>query len=894
MLFSHAEVPSPLSAPASSLAPLPGQSPWPRLLVDFFHPVPALPGRRGDLQRQAFDHPLRRELLLSPGHQLSGNHLRRGIHHRNRLQRSGNPQESPPGRQLGDLSPQSPRLCHHRSARHPPGPGATRRWPSARHRRSRPRRAGAPHLRLSAVGAVRLEPHPRRRGRGHRGRRHPGLLRRTGGSVAATLHGDLGQHAGAVSADHLRRHLQSRHPAAADPVVPLRLDEPRRLRARRVPARPQSGLRQGGSGHGSVGSGHHVPPSAAQRHDSGDHLSAVPGLRGDPRLDQPGLPGPGRAPHHPEPGRTAPPGQRQHRSLVAVAFRLRHPGGDAAVAQLHRRGAARRHGSPQGMNAPIPLKPLLSVENLWVRFQGEMGTVDAVQGISFFIAPGETVALVGESGSGKSVAALSLLRLLPPSAIVTAEGIYYRGRQTTTLDPEPLRKLRGAEMAMVFQEPMTALNPVYPIGRQLIEALQQDPSVDPRSLRHRAAELLDWTGIPDPESRLDSFPHQLSGGQRQRVLIAMALARHPSLLIADEPTTALDVTIQAQILELLTRLRRELNMAMLLITHDLPMVRKCADRVYVMRQGRIVETAPTQTLFSNPRHPYTRTLLAALPDAHPPRRPANAPVLLTANNLRCHFPIKRGLFKRTVGWIKAVDEVSFQLRKGETLGVVGESGSGKTTLGEAILQLNSSQGEIRFADLDLRSGDRNTQRLRRRRMQVVFQDPFSSLSPRLTIGEILEEGLLIHGLAPDPAQRRARVQEILAEVGLDTDTLDRYPHQFSGGQRQRIAIARAMILKPELLVLDEPTSALDLSVQAQILKLLKKLQQDHGLAYLFISHDLRVIRAMAHEVMVMQNGRVVEAGPTRELFDSPRHPYTQRLLAAALDLSTGGRESDPP
>ncbi|MBF0212023.1 MAG: ABC transporter ATP-binding protein [Magnetococcales bacterium] len=538
-----------------------------------------------------------------------------------------------------------------------------------------------------------------------------------------------------------------------------------------------------------------------------------------------------------------------------------------------------------------PLKALLAVENLWVRFQGEAGIVEAVQGISFSIAPGETVALVGESGSGKSVAAMSILRLLPPSALVTADGIYYRGRQTTTLAPEPLRKLRGAEVAMVFQEPMTALNPVQPIFPQLAEALQLDPGVEVRTLRQRAAELLDWTGIPDPDSRLDAYPHQLSGGQRQRVLIAMALARRPSLLIADEPTTALDVTIQAQILELLTRLRRELNMAMLLITHDLPMVRKCADRVYVMRQGRIVETAPTQTLFSAPRHPYTRSLLAALPDAHPPRRPVDAPVLLTANHLRCHFPVKRGLFKRTVGWIKAVDDISLTLRKGETLGVVGESGSGKTTLGEAILQLNASQGELLFAGEDLRSGNRQTQRLRRRRMQVVFQDPFSSLSPRLTIAEILEEGLTIHGLEPDPVKRRAQAQAILAEVGLDPEALERYPHQFSGGQRQRIAIARAMILKPELLVLDEPTSALDLSVQAQILKLLKKLQVDHGLAYLFVSHDLRVIRAMSHEVMVMQNGQVVEAGPTQQIFTAPRHPYTQRLLAAALDLSTGGEES---
>ncbi|MBF0614729.1 MAG: ABC transporter ATP-binding protein [Magnetococcales bacterium] len=531
-------------------------------------------------------------------------------------------------------------------------------------------------------------------------------------------------------------------------------------------------------------------------------------------------------------------------------------------------------------------KPLLAVENLRVRFERENTSVDAVQGISFAIAPGETVALVGESGSGKSVAALSVLRLLPPSAVVMAEGIYYRGRQTITLDDTAMRKMRGAEVAMVFQEPMTALNPLQTIYSQLAEALRLDGVLDPTTVRQRAIELLQQTGIQDPASRLDAYPHQLSGGQRQRVLIAMALARHPALLIADEPTTALDVTIQAQILELLTRLQRELNMAMLLITHDLPMVRKCADRVYVMRQGQIVEHGVTKTLFANPRHSYTRSLLAALPDAQPPRRPEQAPVLLTARELRCHFPIRRGFFQRTVGWVKAVDGISFQLRQGETLGVVGESGSGKTTLGEAVLQLNDSQGALEFAGMDLRIGERSVQRQRRRRMQVVFQDPFSSLSPRLTVSEILEEGLTIHGLEADPRKRRSLTEAILAEVGLPADSLERHPHQFSGGQRQRIAIARAMILKPELLVLDEPTSALDLSVQAQLLKLLRRLQIDHGLAYLFISHDLRVIRAMSHEVLVMQNGEVVEAGTTQEIFTAPRHPYTRRLMAAALDLST--------
>ncbi len=540
------------------------------------------------------------------------------------------------------------------------------------------------------------------------------------------------------------------------------------------------------------------------------------------------------------------------------------------------------------MNTPATSSPLLAVDSLHVRFSGEAGLVHAVQGISFQIAPGETLALVGESGSGKTVAALALLQLLPPSARITAKALSFRGRLIDTLNPNELRALRGQDMAMVFQEPMTALNPVYPIFRQLAEALPQESSITPQTLRQRAAELLHLTGIPDPESRLDAYPHQLSGGQRQRVLIAMALARRPALLIADEPTTALDVTIQAQILELLTRLRRELGMSMLLITHDLPMVQKTADRVCVMQRGKIVETADTHTLFHAPVHPYTRALLAALPDANPPPRPIQPPTLLKAKQIQCHFPIKRGLFKRTIGWIKAVDGVTLTLNKGETLGVVGESGSGKTTLGEAILRLNQSRGEMIFDGLELQTASREDLRQLRRRIQVVFQDPYSSLSPRMTIGRILLEGLEIHRLEPDANRRQARVLAILAEVGLDDTALERYPHQFSGGQRQRIAIARAMILQPELLILDEPTSALDLSVQAQILKLLKKLQIDHGLAYLFISHDLRVIRSVAHEVMVMQNGQMVESGPTAKLFDSPQHPYTQRLLAAALNLSTGG------
>lgn len=535
-------------------------------------------------------------------------------------------------------------------------------------------------------------------------------------------------------------------------------------------------------------------------------------------------------------------------------------------------------------------QPLLEIDQLHVHFQSEAGITEAVRGISLTIQPGETLALVGESGSGKTVAALSLLQLLPANATIRAQAIRLRGADITRLAAEPLRHLRGQQVAMVFQEPMTAMNPVYPIFRQLAESFAPDATDNPKSalktLRHRAIELLEMTGISHPEQRLDSYPHQLSGGQRQRVMIAMALARRPELLIADEPTTALDVTIQAQILELLARLQKELGMAMLLITHDLPMVYKTANRVCVMQHGTICETAATEALFHHPQHPYTQKLLASLPSTQSPARARQPTRLLEVRQLRCHFPIKRGLLQRTVGHIKAVDGVDFILHRGETVGIVGESGSGKTTLGEAVLQLNESQGSLLFAGHDLYAADRTTLRGLRRRIQVVFQDPFSSLSPRMTIGEILAEGLLIHRLEPNEAKRQQRVEEMLAEVGLLVAHLDRYPHQFSGGQRQRIAIARAMLLKPDLLILDEPTSALDLSVQAQILTLLRDLQVRHGLAFIFISHDLRVIRAMAHDVLVMWQGKIVEQGATQEIFDNPQHPYTRQLLAAAIHLST--------
>ncbi|HAT49800.1 MAG: ABC transporter ATP-binding protein [Nitrospirae bacterium] len=529
---------------------------------------------------------------------------------------------------------------------------------------------------------------------------------------------------------------------------------------------------------------------------------------------------------------------------------------------------------------------LLEVKNLTVTFgEGDAG-VRAVNQISFSMAPGETLGLVGESGSGKTMAAMAVLRLLPPSARLHAEKLSFANRDILALDEREMLGLRGVRIGMIFQEPMTALNPVYPVFRQLSENMAHGKGMDPRKLRMAAAELLDLTGIANPDNYLDAYPHQLSGGQRQRVMIAMALARKPDLLIADEPTTALDVTIQAQILDLLVSIQQKLGMALLLISHDLHMVRKVASRVAVMQNGHIVEQGTTAAIFQTARHEYTRTLIASLPDGEGPKSALSATPLLRGEDLTCHFPIKKGFFRRTVGTIKAVDGVSLTLHRGETLGVVGESGSGKTTLGELILRLNEGRGRLEFDGTDLFSLRRSQLRKIRKQIQVVFQDPFSSLSPRWTVGQILEEGLVIHGMRHEPSRRKALVLEMLAEVGLDAASLDRYPHQFSGGQRQRIAIARAMVLNPTLLVLDEPTSALDLTVQAQILRLLKKLQQRHQLSFLFISHDLRVIRAMSHQILVMWQGKVVEAGLTEEIFRQPKHPYTQKLLKAALELSS--------
>ena len=530
------------------------------------------------------------------------------------------------------------------------------------------------------------------------------------------------------------------------------------------------------------------------------------------------------------------------------------------------------------------MSALVEVRDLSVHFGVEGRTVEAVRGVGFAIERGETVALVGESGSGKSVTALSILQLLPyPTARHPSGSIRFEGRELLGAPAEVLRQIRGDRIGMIFQEPMTSLNPLHRVERQIGEVLRIHQGLAEADARARTLELLRQVGLDDAERRLATFPHELSGGQRQRVMIAMALANQPDLLIADEPTTALDVTIQAQILALLRELRAQLGMALLLITHDLGIVRKMADRVCVMNAGQIVEQGPAGELFASPRHPYTRHLLAAQPKGAPPPPRADAPRVLSGRDVRVWFPIRGGVLRRTVGYVKAVDGVSLSVCEGETLGVVGESGSGKTTLGLGLLRLERSQGEIEFQGRPLQGLRWAETRPLRRAMQIVFQDPFASLSPRLPVGRIVGEGLEIHGLG-DASERERRVVEILEEVGLDPESRHRYPHEFSGGQRQRIAIARAMVLRPRLVVLDEPTSALDVSVQAQIVELLRGLQQRHQLAYLFISHDLRVVRAMSHFVLVMRAGRVVEQGTAREIFERPKDPYTRALLAAAFEL----------
>ena len=533
------------------------------------------------------------------------------------------------------------------------------------------------------------------------------------------------------------------------------------------------------------------------------------------------------------------------------------------------------------MNAPPTQPPLLAVRDLAVSF----GAVQAVRGISFVLERGATLALVGESGSGKSVTALSILQLLPyPLAWHPSGSIRLLGEELLGAPESRLRQVRGDRIAMIFQEPMTSLNPLHSIEQQIGEILAVHKGLVGQAAQARIVELLILVGLPEAERRLNALPHELSGGQRQRVMIAMALANEPDILIADEPTTALDVTIQAQILKLLKDLQARFGMAVLFITHDLSIVRKMADRVCVMQDGKIVEQCSVVALFTAPRHPYTRQLLAAQPKGEPPPADDHAPEVLASDHLRVWFPIKKGVLRRTVAHIKAVDGISLRLQEGQTLGVVGESGSGKTTLGLALLRLLASEGPIRFQNQRIDSLPSKALRPLRREMQIVFQDPFGSLSPRLSIAQIVEEGLLVHDLGGSREERRARISQALEEVGLDPATRDRYPHEFSGGQRQRVAIARALVLKPRLIVLDEPTSALDVSVQTQIVELLRDLQLRYRLAYLFISHDLRVVRALASHLLVMKDGRVVETGPARQIFEQPQMPYTRALLAAALEL----------
>jgi len=528
---------------------------------------------------------------------------------------------------------------------------------------------------------------------------------------------------------------------------------------------------------------------------------------------------------------------------------------------------------------------LLDVKDLSVSFRVEGGELAAVRAASFHIEKGETVALVGESGSGKSVTALSIMQLLPyPKAWHPGGSVRLEGKELLGADEATLRAVRGGRIGMIFQEPMTSLNPLHKVEKQIAETLILHRGMDRAAARARTLELLHLVRLQDAEQRLDSFPHQLSGGQRQRVMIAMALANQPELLIADEPTTALDVTVQAQILKLLKDLQARLGMALLLITHDLTIVRKVADRVCVMTDGRIVESGPAREIFERPQHAYTKHLLAAEPKGEPPHHDPRAPVVMEGDGVKVHFPIQRGLLKRTVGYVRAVDGIDLAVRRGQTVGVVGESGSGKTTLGLALLRLLKSQGAIRFSGQDIQGWSSRRLRPLRRQMQVVFQDPFASLSPRLSVGQIVGEGLKLHRIGDGPAGRRALVAKVLREVGLDPDSQDRYPHEFSGGQRQRISIARAMVLEPSFVVLDEPTSALDMSVQAQIVDLLRDLQARHGLAYLFISHDLRVVRALSDYIIVMRDGQVVEQGEAERIFERPQHPYTQALMAAAFDI----------
>jgi microcin C transport system ATP-binding protein len=534
--------------------------------------------------------------------------------------------------------------------------------------------------------------------------------------------------------------------------------------------------------------------------------------------------------------------------------------------------------------------PLLSVRDLSVAFHQGGKTSTAVDHISFDIGKGETVALVGESGSGKSVTALSVMKLLAyPAASHPSGQILFKGKDLLTVSEPELRQTRGNDITMIFQEPMTSLNPLHVISQQIGEVLKLHQGMSEKATRARALELMHQVGIREPEKRLDAYPHQLSGGQRQRVMIAMALANEPELLIADEPTTALDVTVQAQILKLLADLKAKSGMSLLFITHDLGIVRKIADRVCVMTKGKIVETGRTAEIFANPRHDYTKHLLAAEPKGQPPQTDHSSPIVMNGQDVKVWFPIKKGLLRRTVDHVKAVDGINVTIRAGQTLGIVGESGSGKTTLGLALSRMISSQGAIKFSGQDINALSFKQMRPLRREMQIVFQDPFGSLSPRMPIADIIAEGLRVHEPKLSESERDSRVVAVLNEVGLDPSLRFRYPHEFSGGQRQRIAIARAMVLNPRFVMLDEPTSALDMSVQAQVVDLLRRLQKDHQLAYLFISHDLKVVRALANEMIVMRNGKIVEQGPSADIFSKPQTDYTKALMAAAFNIETAPR-----
>jgi len=526
------------------------------------------------------------------------------------------------------------------------------------------------------------------------------------------------------------------------------------------------------------------------------------------------------------------------------------------------------------------MTPVLSVENLEIAFNQEGQLLTVVNGISYHINRGEVVALVGESGSGKSVTALSSMKLLGRSAQISGR-TFYNGQDVSRHDEGALRQLRGNEVSFIFQEPMTSLNPLHTIEKQLRESLELHQGVTGIAARKRILQLLERVGIQDAETRLSDYPHQLSGGQRQRVMIAMALANGPKLLIADEPTTALDVTIQAQILDLLNDLKEKENMAMLFITHDLAVVRKIADRVYVMKDGNIVEHDTVEKVFSSPEHPYTQKLLSAHTIGSPDDIDSSAPVVARADKMRIWFPIQRGLLRRTVGHVKAVNEANFELRAGETLGIVGESGSGKSTIAMALMRLIAFEGQAEFDGQSLAKLSKRELRNLRQDMQIVFQDPYGSLSPRMTCAQVIAEGLRVHRIG-DEAMIEQKVRDIMIEVGLDPNMMHRYPHEFSGGQRQRISIARAMVLRPKLVILDEPTSALDMTVQVQIVDLLRDLQSRYGLAYIFISHDLKVVRAMSHRVMVMKRGDIIEEGTAEQIFTSPKSDYTKALVAAAM------------